>query len=141
MIELAKALTDRARTLPWRVFDSDATGATTMPYLLILPPAGGQHPEHALGGPRRAVSDELMVRAVAASADAVRGVLGRSRTVFTGTGLRPLTFDTAAWRVTLSLRPGATPVLVDRDTTMTSTNVHPLFATDFYDLTAVPLDP
>lgn len=141
MIEIAKALVDRAKTLPWRVFDSDATGATTLPYVLLLPPAFGQHPEHPLGGPRRAIGDELMVRAVGASADAVRGVLARSRTVYTRDGLRPLTFDAAGWRVTLSLRPEPTPVHVDRDTTPTATNAHPLFATDFYDLTAVPLDP
>lgn len=139
MIEISKALRDRASTLPWKVFDSDATGATTLPYLLLFPPAGGQHPEHALGGPRRAVQDELMVRAVGGSPDAVRGVLWRSRDVFTGEGRRPLTFDTDAWRVTLSLRAGATQILVDRDTTVTAANVHPLFATDFYDLTAVPL--
>lgn len=138
MIEIVAAIKSRMSSLPWTLHDSDATGATKYPYVLLLPPAGGQDPEHTLGGPHTAILDELLVRAVGTTADSVRGVLGRTRDVLSDRG-RPVTFDTASWRVTLSRQSGPSPVLVDRDETITGTNAHPLFATDFYDLIAVPL--
>lgn len=138
MIEIVAAIKQRMAGLPWTLYDSDATGATKYPYVLLLPPAGGLDPEHTLGGPRTAILDEFMVRAVGAAADSVRGVLGRTRDVLGDLG-RPVTFDTAKWRVTLTRQPGPVPVQVDRDSPITGTNTYPLFATDFYDLAAEPL--
>lgn len=138
MIGVVEAIKARMASLPWVLFDSDATGATKYPYVLLLANAGGADAETSLGGPRGAVLDDFMVRAVGVSADSVRGVLGRTREVLTDRG-RPVTFDTAAYRVTLTRDPGAVPVLVDRDVTVTGTSSHPLFATDHYTLRAVPL--
>ncbi|MEE6273519.1 hypothetical protein V2J56_09190 [Georgenia sp. MJ206] len=139
MTSIAADIEARLETLPWPVYDSDATGATNHPYILLLPPVGGLDPEHTLGGARTSIVDTLMVRAVALTGDAVRGVLQRSRTVLSREG-RPLTFDVdGAWRVTLTREPGRVEVLVDRDVPETGTGKYPLFATDTYELRAVPL--
>lgn len=138
MIEIVATIKARLEALPWMVYDSDATGVTTYPYVLLLPPAGGLSDDFALSGPRGHIDDEVMVRAVSPNADAVRGVLNRCREALTNNG-RPLHFNTASWRVTLVRQPGAVPILVDRDVTLTTSDRHPLFATDFYNLTATPL--
>jgi hypothetical protein len=137
-VSIAAGIKALLTALPWPVYDSDASGATRYPYILLLAPAGGLDPEHSLGGPRMGVADEVLVRAVALDAEGVRGVLARSRTVLTREG-RPLTFDVDGWRVTLSRQAGGLPLTVDRDATVTGMNRHPQFATDFYDLRAIPL--
>ncbi len=127
----------RLEVLGFPVWVADATGVESFPYILLLPPGGEPADGVTLAGDRSPVSDTLRVRPVGVAAEQVSRLQARTRTVLTNNG-GPLHFAAPGWRVSL-VRSGALPMTVDRDVTTTGENAHPLFVTDEYELTAVPL--
>lgn len=138
MIEAADPILERLRTTPWEVLDTDATGVSKFPYVLVVPPAGARSLEQALAGARGPLEGSLLVKAVGTSARAARLTLGRTREVLNPGG-RAWTFRTATHEVTLTFGGAVQEGVVDRDAPTTTTNTHPVVYADEYDLTAVPL--
>lgn len=120
MIELIERLLDKVP-----VYDSDATGTKSYPYLLILSTFQdrGQESEYGCGDSEAAVT----VRAVGVSPEQARKVLLYSRSHLAGLNLND---GGVNWQARFDGCPR--PVQVDRAVTIEDSDSHPVFIDDEY---------
>ncbi|MHB1173407.1 MAG: hypothetical protein ACYCZY_13180 [Lacisediminihabitans sp.] len=100
-------------------------------YVLIVTGTGDPASEVDVTGTTDDIDARVMVKIVGQTPDAALGMAGKVQTALAA----PITVP---GRVVWLSRTGSLDVQVDRDVTITGTNTHPAFTTDFYRLISVP---
>lgn len=131
--ELA-AITTLLGPLGLPIFDTDATGATGYPRI-VLWTSTGRMAGATLDDVRGDVEGMVGVKVTAATPAAVRIHAAAVRAALTPTGLRDLTVTGRRARLE---HFDSRAVQVDRDVTIPGTNTHPAFADELFWLVSTP---